>query len=91
MYNKHLNLKKGFNMKKLLGIACLGAFAFAANCTMCHNGGIAGKLDKLTPAQIEAKIKEMKKTGKGNPMMVPVAKKMSDKDIAAVAKEYGKK
>ena len=78
-------------MKKLLGIVCLGAFAFAANCAMCHNGGIASKLNNLTPAQIEAKIKEMKKTGKGNPMMVPIAQKMSDKDIAAAAKEFGKK
>jgi len=78
-------------MKKLLGIVCLGAFAFAANCTMCHNGGMAMKLSTLTPAQIEAKLKEMKKTGQGNPMMVPIAQKMSDKDIAAAAKEFGKK
>ena len=77
-------------MKKLLGIVCLGAFAFAANCAMCHNGGMAQKLDTLTPAQIEAKLKEFK-AGQGNPMMVNVAKNMSNKDIATVAKEYGKK
>ena len=77
-------------MKKLLGIVALGAFAFAANCNMCHNGGMAKKLDTLTPAQIEAKLKEYK-AGKGNPMMVNVAKAMSDKDIANAAKEYGKK
>ena len=77
-------------MKKLLGILALGAFAFAANCTMCHNGGMAKKLDNLTPAQIEAKVKDFK-AGKGNPMMVNIAKGMSDKDIATAAKEYGKK
>jgi len=78
-------------MKKLLGIVCLGAFAFATtNCTMCHNGGMAQKLDTLTPAQIEAKLKEFK-AGQGNPMMVNIAKKISNKDITTVAKEYGKK
>ena len=77
-------------MKKLLGILAFGAFAFAANCNMCHNGGMAKKLNTLTPAQIEAKMKEFK-AGKGNPMMVNVAKAMSDKDIAATAKKFGKK
>ncbi len=77
-------------MKKLLGILAFGAFAFAANCAMCHNGGIAGKLDNLTPAQIEAKVKEYKK-GKGNPMMVNAVKGLSDKEIAEAAKEFGKK
>ena len=77
-------------MKKLLGILALGAFAFAANCTMCHNGGMAMKLNTLTQAQIEAKLKDFK-AGKGNPMMVNIAKGMSEKDIVAAAKEYGKK
>ena len=77
-------------MKKLLGILSLGAFAFAANCAMCHNGGMAKKLDTLTPTQIEAKMKEFK-AGQGNPMMVNIAKGMSDEEIAKVAKEFGKK
>lgn len=78
-------------MKKLLALAVLGVMAFAyQDCAMCHNGGMAKKLDTLTPAQIEAKMKEFK-AGKGNPMMVNIAKSLSDKDIADAAKKYGKK
>jgi len=78
-------------MKKLL---ILGAFALAAfayqDCAMCHNGGMAKKLDTMTPAEIVAKMKEYK-AGKGNPMMVNIAKAMSDKEIEEAAKKYGKK
>jgi len=78
-------------MKKLLGLIAIGAMAFAyQNCAMCHNGGMAKKLDTLTPAQIEAKLKEFK-AGKGNPMMVNIAKGMSEKDIKDAANKYGKK
>ena len=78
-------------MKKIIiSVVALGAFAFADNCAMCHNGGMAKKLDTLTAAQIEAKVKEYK-AGKGNPMMVNVAKGLSDKDIKSVAEKYGKK
>jgi len=79
-------------MKKfIISVVVLGTFAFADNhCAMCHNGGMAQKLDTLTPAQIEAKVKEFK-AGKGNPMMVNIAKKLSDKDIKAAAEKYGKK
>jgi len=77
-------------MKKLVAVVCLGAFAFAANCTMCHNGGMAMKLNTLTQAQIEAKLKDFK-AGKGNPMMVNIAKGIADSNIAKLAKEYGKK
>ena len=78
-------------MKKLLALAAFGVMAFAyQDCAMCHNGGMAKKLDTMTPAQIEAKMKEYK-AGKGNPMMVNIAKQMSDKEIAEAAKKYGKK
>ncbi|MEO1958812.1 MAG: c-type cytochrome [Nautiliaceae bacterium] len=78
-------------MKKLALIAAVCGFAFASsNCAMCHNGGMAQKLDTLTPAEIVKKMKEFK-AGKGNPMMVNIAKQMSDKEIEKVAKEYGKK
>jgi len=78
-------------MKKLLALAALGVMAFAyQDCAMCHNGGMAKKLDTMTPAQIEAKMKEFK-AGKGNPMMVNIAKQMSDKEIAEASKKYGKK
>ena len=78
-------------MKKismLLGLVALG-FAYQ-DCTMCHNGGMAKKLDTLTPTQIEAKMKEFK-AGKGNPMMVNIAKGMSETDIKDAAQKYGKK
>ena len=78
-------------MKKLLVIAALGAMAFAyQDCAMCHNGGMAVSLNKLTPAEIVKKMKEFK-AGKGNPMMVNIAKGMSDKEIEEAAKKYGKK
>ena len=78
-------------MKKLLALVSFGIFAFASqNCAMCHNGGMAKKLDTLTPAEIVAKMKEFK-AGKGNSMMVGIAQGMSDKEIEEVAKEYGKK
>ena len=78
-------------MKKLLGLVAFGVMAFSyQNCAMCHNGGMAKKLDTLTPAQIEAKMKEFK-AGKGNPMMVNIAKGMSDKDVKDAANKYGKK
>jgi cytochrome c len=84
-------LKKRDNMKKLLVIAGLAGFLFAGdNCAMCHNGGMAKKLDTFTPAQIEKSMKEFK-AGKGNPMMVNVAKNMSETDIKRVSKEFGKK
>ena len=78
-------------MKKLLLVLAGAGMAFAyTNCAMCHNGGMAKKLDTLTPAQIEAKVKEYK-AGKGNPMMVNIAKGMSEADIKDAAKKYGKK
>jgi cytochrome c553 len=78
-------------MKKIIIASVLAAAAFAySDCAMCHNGGMAKKLDTLTPAQIVAKMKEFK-AGKGNPMMVNVAKGMSDKEIEEAAKKYGKK
>ena len=78
-------------MKKLLALIAFGVMAFSyQDCAMCHNGGMAKKLDTLTPAQIEAKMKEFK-AGKGNPMMVNIAKSLSAKDIADAAKKYGKK
>jgi len=78
-------------MKKILFFVGLISLGFSyPNCAMCHNGGMAAKLDTLTPAEIEAKMKEFK-AGQGNPMMVNIAKGMSDADIKAVAKQYGKK
>jgi cytochrome c553 len=78
-------------MKKLLVLGAIAAAAFAyTDCAMCHNGGMAQKLDTLTPAQIVKKMKEFK-AGKGNPMMVNIAKGMSDKEIEEAAKKYGKK
>jgi len=72
----------------LVGLVSLG-FAYQ-DCAMCHNGGMAKKLNTLTPAEIEAKMKEFK-AGKGNPMMVNIAKGMSEADIKDAAKKYGKK
>jgi cytochrome c553 len=79
-------------MKKLVAVAAIAGFAFAGNfnCTMCHNGTMAAKLDTLTPAEIVKKTKEFK-AGKGNAMMVSAVKDLSDKDIEAAAKEFGKK
>jgi cytochrome c len=78
-------------LKKILIIVGVAGFLFAINnCVMCHNGGMAKSLNNLTPAQIEAKMKEFK-AGNGNPMMVNIAKNMSDGDIKRVAKEFGKK
>jgi cytochrome c len=78
-------------MKKLLimsGFIC--TLMATSNCAMCHNGGMAVKLDTLTPAQIEAKMKDFK-AGNVNPMMVNIAKQMSDDEIKKVAEEFGKK
>jgi len=78
-------------MKKLLALISFGIFAFGyQNCAMCHNGGMAPKLDTLTPAEIIAKMKEFK-AGKGNPMMVGIAQGMSDDDVKDAANKYGKK
>ena len=79
-------------MKKLIiSVVALGSFAFAGdNCAMCHNGGMAKKLDTLTPAQIEAKMKEFK-AGKGNSMMVGTAQSLSDDEVKTLAEKYGKK
>ena len=75
-------------MKKLLAVAAVAGFAFAGNfnCGMCHNGGMAVKLDKFTPAEIVKKAKENK-----NPMMQNAIKGMSDADLMKAAKEFGKK
>ena len=78
-------------MKKILGLISLIGLSFAStNCAMCHNGGMASKLDNLTPEEIIKKMKDFK-AGHGNPMMVNIAKAMSDEEIEKVAKEYGKK
>ena len=78
-------------MKKIIAILGIVSASFAyTNCAMCHNGGMALKLDKLSPAEIVAKMKEYK-AGKGNPMMVNVAQGMSDKEIKEAAYKYGKK
>jgi len=77
-------------MKKMLVLAMFVGAAFAyQDCAMCHNGNMAVKLDKLSKAEIIKKMKEYK-AGKGNPMMVNIAKGMSDKDIEEAAKKYGK-
>ena len=79
-------------MKKLSLVLLIAGFVMAnSNCTMCHNGGMASKLDILTPEEIVKKMKEYKEKGKGNPMMVDIAKGMSDKEIEETAKKYGKK
>ena len=79
-------------MKKFLALSLVAGFVFAGNfnCTMCHNGGMAVKLNTLTPAEIVKKTKKFR-DGKGNPMMVSAVKGLSDKDIEAAAKEFGKK
>jgi len=82
---------KGEFMKKLLvlGTFIVAGFAYS-NCAMCHNGGMAKKLDSMTSAEIVKKMKEYK-AGQGNPMMVNIAKGMSDKEIEEAAKKFGKK
>jgi len=78
-------------MKKIIIASLVAAAAFAySDCAACHNGGMAVKLDKLTPAEIIAKMKEFK-AGKGNPMMVNIAKGMSCSEIKEAAEKYGKK
>ena len=78
-------------MKKLFLISLITGFVMAnSNCATCHNGSMTSKLDVLTPQEIIEKMKEYK-AGKGNAMMVNIAKEMSDKEIEEVAKEYGKK
>ena len=78
-------------MKKLFLVSLIFGFAMASsNCMMCHNGNMANRLDILTPQEIIEKMKEYK-SGKGNPMMVNIAKEMSDKEIEETAKKYGKK
>ena len=78
-------------MKKLFLISLMAGFVMAnSNCAMCHNGGMAIKLDTLTPEEIIVKMKEFK-AGKGNPMKVDIAKGMSDEEIEKAAKKYGKK
>jgi len=79
-------------MKKFLTLAAIAGLAVAGNfnCGMCHNGGMAAKLDTMTPTEIVKKTKEFK-AGKGNSMMVNAVKNMSDADIEAAAKEFGKK
>jgi hypothetical protein len=75
-------------MKKLLTMAAIAGFAFAGNfnCGMCHNGGMAKKLDTMTPAEIVKKAK-----ANTNPMMQNAIKGMSDADLMKAAKEFGKK
>jgi len=79
-------------MKKLLVIISLAGFAMAGNfnCGMCHNGGMAKKLNTMSAAEIVKKTKEFK-AGKGNPMMVNAVKNLSDAEIEKAAKEFGKK
>ena len=79
-------------MKKLLAVVAVAGFVMAGNfnCAMCHNGGMAAKLDTMTPAEIAKKTKEFKK-GIGNSMMVNAVNNMSDAEIEAAAKEFGKK
>ena len=75
-------------MKKLLTVAAIAGLAVAGNfnCGMCHNGGMAAKLDTMTPAEIVKKAKTNK-----NPMMVNAIKGMSDADLKKAAEEFGKK
>ena len=78
-------------MRKLLLSSVISVLAMASsNCIFCHNGGMANKLDTLTPQEIIEKMKEYK-AGKGNPMMIDIAKGMSYEEIEKVANEYGKK
>ena len=79
-------------MKKILALLTIASFTIAGNfnCGMCHNGGMAKKLNTMSVAEIVKKTKEFK-AGKGNPMMVNAVKNLSDADIQAAAKEFGKK
>jgi len=78
-------------MKKLLLASLIGGFLMAnSNCARCHDGGMANRLDVLTPQEIMEKMKAYKE-GKGNRMMVMIAQGMSDEEIEEVAKTYGKK
>ena len=83
--------KKDLRMKKTIVFSLVVSGLFAANCSMCHNGGYQAKLDKFTPAQISKMMIDFK-SGKKTGMTMPgIAKAMSDKDISKVAKEFGKK
>ena len=89
LYLKYNNAtkRKGVNMKKLLLTAAIAGFAFAGyNCGMCHNGGMAAKLDTMTPAEIVKKAK-----ASTNSMMQNAIKGMSDADLKKAAEEFGKK
>ena len=74
-------------MKKLVLASLVAGFAVAGNipnCAGCHD------LSYLSSKEISAKMHKFKE-GQGNPMMVNIAKGLSDEDIEKVSKEYGKK
>ena len=78
-------------MKKFLiffAVSFLSAYKY--NCVLCHNCGIAIKLDTMSPEEIIKKTKEYK-NGKGNPMMVRAVEDLSDEEIKKAAYELGKK
>ena len=79
-------------MKKFLILVFAVSFlvAYKYNCVLCHNCGIAKKLDTMTAEEIIKKTKEYK-TGKGNSMMVRAVEDLSDEEIKKAAKELGKK
>ena len=73
-------------MKKILFLG-ISVLAFAGNipdCLSCHD------ISYLTPKEIKAKLHHFKQ-GEGNPMMVNIAKNLSEKDIEKIANQYGKK
>jgi cytochrome c553 len=76
-------------MKKM--IILVGSLLFAyTDCAMCHNGGMAKSLSNYSSNEIIKKMKEFK-IGNGNPMMVNIAKAMSESDIKEAANKYGKR
>jgi cytochrome c553 len=78
-------------MKKLLLIASISAVSLFGymDCASCHSAAFK-PLDKMTQAQI-VKIMNEYKSGKKSGTMTSVVASMSEADIKASAKKYGKK
>ncbi len=78
-------------MKKLiiLGLSIAGLFAYP-KCTMCHNGGVAVDLSKMSYKEVKEDLIKFKK-GEMKHSMMNFVKDMSDKEIDEAARKYSKK
>jgi len=78
-------------MRKVLLYISFGTLLLAyPRCTMCHDGGVGMKLDKLSAVEIKNDLLDFK-IGKKKHSMMSFVKNMSDKEIEDAARRYGKK